>query len=181
LKFCSACGGPLSVRVPKGDNRPRHVCNACERIHYQNPQVVVGCLPIWGQQILLCRRAIHPRRGFWTLPAGFMENGESTEDGAARETLEEACAEVRGLQLASVFSLPHIDQVHLFYRAELVEGRYAVGAETLEVGLFDEGEIPWSELAFATVRNALEQYFSERAEGLYATRAMTLRSDGDRV
>jgi ADP-ribose pyrophosphatase YjhB (NUDIX family) len=167
--------------VPEGDNRPRHVCDDCDSVHYQNPRVVVGCLPVWGESVLLCRRAIEPRKGFWTLPAGFMENGESTEAGAARETLEEACAEVTGLELATVLSLPRIDQVHLFYRAELVDGRYEAGDETLEAALFLEAEIPWSELAFATVRDTLRQYFGERARGCFSTRAITLLPGADRV
>ncbi|BAN50372.1 NUDIX hydrolase [Metapseudomonas resinovorans] len=163
MKFCSQCGSPVVQRIPEGDNRLRHVCDSCHAIHYQNPRIVAGCLPVWGEQVLLCRRAIEPRRGYWTLPAGFMENGETMAQAAARETLEEACARVRDLSLYTLFDLPHISQVYTFFRAELVDLDFAAGDESLEVRLFHEREIPWSELAFPTVGRTLECYFADRA------------------
>lgn len=170
MKFCSQCGYPVSQRIPEGDNRPRYVCGHCHAIHYQNPRIVAGCLPVWQQQVLLCRRAIEPRRGYWTLPAGFMENGETLEQAAVRETWEEACARVRDLKLYTLFDLPHINQVYLFFRAELVGPNFAAGDESLEVRLFDECDIPWSELAFPTVGRTLECYFADRREHRYPVR-----------
>ncbi|MGH8354455.1 MAG: NUDIX hydrolase, partial [Pseudomonas sp.] len=143
------------------------VCVQCQLIHYQNPRIVAGCLPVWGDQVLLCRRAIEPRRGYWTLPAGFMENGETMEQAAARETLEEACARVKDLSLYTLFDLPHISQVYLFFRAKLVDLDFAAGAESLEVQLFHERDIPWSELAFPTVGRTLECFFADRLQQSY--------------
>ncbi len=170
MKFCSQCGNLLAQRVPAGDNRPRYVCDHCHAVHYQNPRIVAGCLAVWGEQVLLCRRAIEPRRGYWTLPAGYMENGETLEQAAARETEEEACARVRDLTLYTLFDLPHINQVYLFFRAELADLDFAVGEESLEVQLFDERDIPWSELAFPTVGRTLECYFADRRENVYPVR-----------
>lgn len=170
MKFCSNCGKPVSQRIPTGDNRLRYVCEHCQTVHYQNPRIVAGCLPVWHGQVLLCRRAIEPRRGYWTLPAGFMENGETLEQAAARETWEEACARVRDLSLYCLFDLPHINQVYMFFRAELTDLDYAAGEESLEVRLFDEGDIPWSELAFPTVGRTLECYFADRREQRYPVR-----------
>lgn len=170
MKFCSHCGHPVSQRIPAGDNRLRYVCEHCHLVHYQNPRIVAGCLPVWGDQVLLCRRAIEPRRGYWTLPAGFMENGETLEQAAARETHEEACARVRDLALYTLFDLPHINQVYLFFRAELVDLDFAAGAESLEVQLFHEPDIPWSELAFPTVGRTLECYFADRRRHVYPVR-----------
>ncbi|MBT9531926.1 MAG: NUDIX hydrolase [Pseudomonas sp.] len=163
MKFCSQCASPVEQRIPEGDNRLRFVCPQCQTIHYQNPRIIAGCLPVWGEQVLLCRRAIEPRRGFWTLPAGFMENGETLEQAAARETLEEACARVHGMQLYTLFDLPHINQVYMLFRAELADLDFAAGEESLEVRLFDEQQIPWSELAFPTIGRTLECYFADRA------------------
>lgn len=162
MKFCSQCGAPVTLRVPEGDTLKRHVCDACQTIHYQNPRMVVGCVVEWGDRILLCRRAIEPRRGLWTVPAGYLEIGETLEQGAARETLEEANARVEIGPLYAVYNLPHISQVYLLFRAQLVEEKFGPGAETLEVTLCDEGDIPWDQLAFATVRNTLQHYFSDR-------------------
>ncbi|MBJ9976088.1 NUDIX hydrolase [Pseudomonas sp. S75] len=162
MNFCSACGNPVIQRIPEGDSRPRYVCPACHTIHYQNPNIVAGVLPTWGSQVLLCRRAIEPRRGFWTLPAGFMENGETLEQAARRETVEEACARVGSTALYQLFDLPHINQVHVFFRAELTDLDFAVGTESLEVRLFEEHEIPWEALAFRTVTRTLECYYRDR-------------------
>ncbi|SFH87113.1 ADP-ribose pyrophosphatase YjhB, NUDIX family [Pseudomonas guineae] len=170
MKFCSNCGGPISYHIPQGDNRLRHVCAQCQMVHYQNPRIIAGCLPIWGEQILLCRRAIEPRRGYWTLPAGFMENGETLEQAAARETQEEACARVRGLNLYTLFDLPHINQVYMLFRAELADLDFAPGEESLEVELFHEQDIPWSELAFPVVGRTLECYFADRITQHYPVR-----------
>ncbi|MDA1075249.1 MAG: NUDIX hydrolase, partial [Proteobacteria bacterium] len=152
MKFCSQCGQSVSRKVPMGDSRERFVCDACDAIHYQNPRVVAGCLPVWNDQVLLCRRAIDPRKGFWTLPAGFLENGEACEVGAARETFEEANAQVDVGELYTLFSLPHISQIYLFYRARLIDGIFSAGYESLEVALFDEAKVPWNELAFPVIK-----------------------------
>ena len=170
MNFCSHCGNPVTLRIPTGDTRPRFVCGHCHLVHYQNPKVVAGCIAVWQGQVLLCRRAIEPRRGFWTLPAGFMENGETLEQAASRETLEEACAQVTDLALYTVFDLPHISQVQVFYRAEMSEPVFAVGEESLEVGLFAQNQIPWAELAFPTVGRTLEYFFADRLEHNYPVR-----------
>ncbi len=153
--------------IPAGDSLPRHVCSQCHTIHYQNPKMVVGAIPEWQDQILLCRRAIEPRYGYWTLPAGFMENLESTEQAAARETLEEACARVEVGPLFSMVSVPHISQVHIFYRARLLDLDFAPGEESLEVRLFREDEIPWEELSFRSVILSLRAYFADRRAGQF--------------
>jgi ADP-ribose pyrophosphatase YjhB (NUDIX family) len=165
MKFCSSCGAQVSLRIPVGDNRPRYVCDACSTIHYQNPLIVAGAIPVWEDRVLLCRRAIEPRHGLWTLPAGFMEKGETTPQAAQRETLEEACARVQVEALYTVFNLPHIDQVYLMFRAQLCDPGFAPGAESLEVALFAETEIPWKQLAFPVMRETLRLYFADRARG----------------
>ncbi len=159
--YCSNCGNPVVEMIPEGDSRPRHVCESCKTVHYQNPNIVAGCIPTWEGRLLLCRRAIEPRLGLWTLPAGFMENGESTEQAAARETLEEACAEVDKLALYGVFSIPQINQVYMMFRASLANGSFRPGPESLDVQLFDEHEIPWDELAFPVVKLTLERYYND--------------------
>lgn len=170
MKFCSECGEAVHRAIPEGDDRQRYVCTGCHTIHYQNPKVIVGVLPVFGDRILMCRRAIEPRRGFWTIPAGFMENGETTLQGAARETWEEARARVIEPTLYRLFDLPHINQVYLFYRAEVVEGRFGVGPESVESALFEEREIPWEEIAFPVVRVTLQEYLSDRVDGHYPVR-----------
>ena len=171
MKFCSQCGNSVSQHIPQGDSRLRYVCDHCHTIHYQNPNIVAGCLPTWGTQVLLCRRAIEPRKGYWTLPAGFMENGETVEQAARRETLEEACAQVQQLAIYTLIDVPHINQVHIFYRAQLQSPDFAAGEESLEVRLFDEADIPWSELAFRTVSRTLECFFSDRPTQAYPVRS----------
>lgn len=173
MKFCCYCSGPLEQLVPAGDNRLRHVCTSCHAIHYQNPRIVAGCLPVWGEQVLLCRRAIEPRRGFWTLPAGFMENGETMAQAAVRETAEEACARVGSLNLYTLYDLPHISQLYVFFRAELLDLDFHAGDESLEARLFHEHEIPWRELAFPTVGRSLEHYFADRK-----TQTFPIRNEG---
>jgi ADP-ribose pyrophosphatase YjhB (NUDIX family) len=167
MKFCSQCGAPVTLRVPAGDTLKRHVCDACQAIHYENPRMVVGCIVEWDDRILLCRRGIEPRHGLWTVPAGYLEVGETLEQGAERETLEEATARVEIGPLYAVYNIPHISQVYLLFRARLLDERVQPGAETLEVALYDEAAIPWDQLAFATVRNTLQHYFSDRRKGAF--------------
>lgn len=167
FRHCKACGQPVAYRVPADDTRERAVCTACETIHYENPLNVVGTLPVWDEQVLLCRRAIEPRYGLWTLPAGFMELGETLEQGAQRETLEEAGARVELQGLYTVLNVVRVGQVHLFYRARLQDLDFAPGTESLEVALFREPEIPWDQLAFRTTAETLRRYFSDRARGQF--------------
>ncbi len=158
----------MTLRIPAEDSRPRHVCTQCDTIHYENPKLVIGAIPVWEDKVLLCKRAIEPRHGLWTLPGGFMENGESTGQAAIRETLEEAHARVELDELYSMYSLPYINQVHLFFRARLLDLDFAPGIESLEVRLFSEADIPWQELAFRPVRFSLEHFFNERKQGKFS-------------
>ena len=167
MKFCSNCGAPVTRKVPPGDSLPRYVCDACNTIHYQNPRMVVGCIVEWDERILLCRRAIEPRHGLWTVPAGYMENGETMHQGAIRETLEEANARVELGALYAIYNIPHINQVYILFRARLLDLDFKAGAETLDVNLFAERDIPWEQLAFATVRNTLTHYYADRRAGEY--------------
>ncbi|MEY5100555.1 MAG: hypothetical protein RJA36_3274 [Pseudomonadota bacterium] len=172
INFCRQCGVTVEHRVPDdGDTRVRAVCPACGTIHYQNPLNVVGTVPHLGQQVLLCKRNIEPRRGFWTLPAGFMELGESTAEGALRETLEEAGAEIELEGLFTVLNVVRVGQVHLYYRARLLSDRFDPGHETMEARLFHEHEIPWEEIAFRTVKETLERFFDDRRRGQFAIHA----------
>ncbi|MFT5321867.1 MAG: ADP-ribose pyrophosphatase YjhB (NUDIX family) [Pseudohongiellaceae bacterium] len=164
MKYCSGCGSKISLKIPENDDRERHVCDDCGVIHYQNPNIIVCSLPCHEDQVLLCRRSIEPRYGLWTLPGGFMENNETTLEGAHRETLEEACARIEIHSLYSYYSLPHINQVHLFYRATLLDLDFAPGDESLEVKLFHHHEIPWEEIAFPAVSNTLEHYYRDLPE-----------------
>lgn len=183
MKFCSNCANPVSFIVPPGDNRQRFCCSACNSIHYQNPRAVVGTLPVLGERVLLCKRAIEPRYGYWTLPAGFMENGETTAEGASRETLEEAGARVELQGLYSLIDVPHVDQIHLFFRARLLNTDFDPGTESLEVKLFDESQIPWDNIAFRTVSQTLRWFFEDRAGAnlaggaSFALRTTSLRFD----
>jgi ADP-ribose pyrophosphatase YjhB (NUDIX family) len=171
MKFCSECGAPVVISLPQDDHRERHVCTVCNTIHYQNPKLIVGAIPEWEDgRILLCRRAIEPRHGLWTLPAGFMENGETTGQAAARETLEEANASIDVLALYAMYNLPHIDQVQLLYRAKLLDLNFFPGVESLEVQLFSEDEIPWDTLAFRPIRFSLEHFFTDRKRGEFIFR-----------
>ncbi|MGH9493305.1 MAG: NUDIX hydrolase [Terriglobales bacterium] len=176
MKFCSNCGAPLELKIPLGDTLPRHVCDACSTIHYQNPRMVVGCIAEWEDRILLCRRGIEPRHGLWTVPAGYMENGETTFQGAIRETLEEANARVEIGPLYALYNIPHISQVYLLFRARLLDADVRPGAETLEARLFAEHEIPWDRIAFASVRNALTHYYDDRRNGTYPFHMGTIES-----
>lgn len=160
----------MSLRIPEGDNRERFVCDtpSCGTIHYQNPRIIAGCLPIYGDQILLCKRAIEPRYGLWTLPAGFMENGETTEEGALRESWEEAKANCTVKQLYGVYNIPHISQVYFIYLAELNDLTFGAGPESLEVKLFDEADIPWDKMAFNIMTAVLKRYLKDRKENKVA-------------
>ena len=175
MKFCANCGAPTTRRVPPGDSLPRYLCDACGSIHYQNPRLVVGTLPEWEGKVLLCRRAIEPRYGYWTLPAGFMENDETPGEAAARETLEEAGARVELSAPFSMISVPYVNQVHLFYRARLLDLDFKPGVESLEVALCEEAKIPWQEIAFRTVGATLKHWFADRARGAYAFHAEDLK------
>lgn len=167
INFCCSCGAPVTLKVPPGDSLPRHVCEACHTIHYSNPKLVVGSLPVWEDKVLLCRRAIEPRQGFWTLPAGFMENNETMTDAATRETLEEAQARIELDGLFTLVSIPYISQVHVIYRARLLDLDFAPGVESLEVALFREEDIPWEQLAFRSVSLTLRHFFDDRRQGRF--------------
>lgn len=167
MHYCSLCGSTVTIKVPAGDNRERHVCDTCDTIHYQNPKIVAGCIPVWRHRILLCKRAIEPRSGLWTLPAGFMENGESTADAAIRETWEEAQANVKINSLFGVFSIPHINQVYMMFLASLATDDFASGPESADVRLFTDDEIPWDELAFPVISLTLERYLADKQTGQF--------------
>lgn len=165
MKFCSDCAKPVRFGIPDGDHLPRYVCDHCGTIHYRNPRLVVGCVPEYQGKILLCRRAIEPRRGYWTLPAGFMENGESLQTAAARESMEEALANVDIGSLVAIVHVLHAEQVHVMFRAKLLNPDFGAGPESLEVALFDEQDIPWAEMAFRSVDFALRRYLEDRRLG----------------
>lgn len=167
MKFCSECGALVNRLIPPGDTHERFVCAACTTVHYQNPKMVVGCIPEWEDQILLCRRAIDPRHGLWTLPAGFMELAETTAEAAAREALEEANASIEIGDLYTLYNLPHISQVYLIYRGRLRNLDFSPGIESLEVRLFRESEIPWDQMAFRVITYTLEHFFADRRQGHY--------------
>jgi ADP-ribose pyrophosphatase YjhB (NUDIX family) len=162
MNFCSHCGHPVSQKIPEGDNRLRYVCENCHRIHYQNPRIVAGCLLVYDNQVLLCRRGIEPRSGYWTLPAGFLENGETAAMGALRETREEANANAEIIDIYTMFSLPHISQVYMFFRGTLLDLDFSAGEETTDVRLFEEDQIPWDNLAFPVITETLNHYFEDR-------------------
>ncbi len=179
MNFCSHCGsGALTLRIPDDDTRLRYVCPDCGTIHYENPRLIVGTLPVWGDQVLLCRRAIEPRRGLWTLPAGFLENDEPLEAGAARETVEEANANVDQLAMYTVISVLHVHQVHVIFRARLLDLGFSAGPESLEVKLFHEDEIPWETIAFRTIARSLRNFFLDRRDGAWPLRLSTIERGG---
>lgn len=168
IQHCKACGCAVTYRVPDdGDTRERAVCNACHTIHYENPLNVVGTVPVWGNQVLLCKRNIEPRLGKWTLPAGFMELNETVAEGAARETVEEAGAQFEMQELFALMNVTRVGQVHFFYRAQLTSDKFDPGHETQEARLFAEHEIPWDEIAFRTVKETLQHYFADAKTGKF--------------
>ena len=173
--FCAHCGAPVRVATPEGDARPRAMCTQCNAIHYKNPKIVVGCIPQWQEgnatKVLLCKRAIEPRYGFWTLPAGFMENGEPLDEGAAREASEEANAKLGIGALFAVIDVPAVNQVHMFYRATLLSLDFHAGEESLDVQLFAIDDIPWEEIAFPTVKTALKRFVETLAGAIHADAA----------
>jgi ADP-ribose pyrophosphatase YjhB (NUDIX family) len=174
IQHCRVCGAATQYRVPPDDNRERAICSACGEIHYENPLNVVGTVPVWGDQVLLCRRNIEPRHGMWTLPAGFMELGESTQEGALRETIEEAGANVEMQELFSVLNVVRVGQVHFFYRARMLDTSLNPGPESIEARLFREDEVPWDLLAFRTVRQTLELFFADRRHGQFSVHAQDI-------
>ena len=182
MKFCHQCAGSLILRIPDGDDKPRHCCTECDTIFYLNPKNVVGTLPFFENKVLLCKRAIQPRIGKWTLPAGYMENGESSLDGAIRETREEAGASVivKSDSLYTLFNLPKINQVYMFFRTELANLDFAAGIESQEVALFSEAEIPWQEIAFPVVKSTLEHYFDDLRRNQYPVRMFDVHHSKDR-
>ncbi|MCZ6803167.1 MAG: NUDIX hydrolase [Proteobacteria bacterium] len=162
--YCCYCSAELVYEIPDDDNRNRYICKRCDTIHYQNPKIVAGCIPVWEDQVLLCKRAIEPRHGYWTLPAGFMESGETSLEAGIRETLEEANARVEVQDLFAVFNLPYVDQVYMMFRARLLDLDFYPGEESLEVKLFNEDDIPWDKLAFTTIRETLKFYLHDRGQ-----------------
>ncbi len=183
LNFCQHCGAPLVQKIPPGDDRERHCCERCATIFYQNPKNVVGTIPVHENKVLLCKRAIEPRVGKWTLPAGFMENGESSLHGAIRETREEAGAEVtvNDDSLYTLFNLPRINQLYIFFRAQLTSLNFSAGLESEEVALFMEHEIPWDEIAFPVVRHTLEHYFQDLPNSRFPVRMFDVHHNDDRT
>jgi len=162
MKYCSNCGQLVEREIPAGDTRIRSVCHHCTSIHYVNPKIVAGTIPVYGSKILLCKRAIEPRLGYWTLPAGFMEMEETTTEAAKRETWEEAEATVNIDGMYTMISVPHISQVHIFFRATMTDDSFGIGSETLATQLFEEDDIPWDEIAFSTVKKTLRYFFEDR-------------------
>ena len=181
MNYCSHCGSnQLAWRVPPEDTHPRFVCGVCHTIHYQNPKVVTGCLPVWEDRVLLCRRAIEPMHGLWNVPSGFLENGESVSEGARREVREEAEAEVEIGHLITLYSIERINQVYLQFVGRLVDGAFGVGVESLETKLFTEEEVPWDEIAFTSSEFTLRHYFADRARGLQQLHRASYPATGPR-
>jgi ADP-ribose pyrophosphatase YjhB (NUDIX family) len=178
MNFCSQCGGAVVLKVPDDDERPRYVCPSCGTIHYQNPKLVVGCIPVWEDQILMCRRNIEPRKGYWTLPAGFLENGETTAAGARRETLEETASTVTDLVPYLMVDIVHIHQIYLMFRSRLLAPDFHPTRESSEVKLLDEADIPWDDIAFKVIEKTLRRYFQDRPSGHFAFRTDQIGKPG---
>ncbi len=166
MNFCSNCGHKVVFKAVEGDSIPRYVCDNCETIHYQNPKVITGALPIWEDKVLLCKRGISPRTGFWNVPGGYMENGESVEDGAVREVREETLSAVKIIGLHTLYSIPKINQVYMHFLADLQDLNFGPTIESLEVRLFTEEEIPWKEIAFTSSSFTIKKYFEDRRNGV---------------
>ncbi|MBB6520739.1 NUDIX hydrolase [Pseudoteredinibacter isoporae] len=179
MNFCSDCGHKLILAIPAGDLRERHICNQCSRIHYENPKLVVGVIAHWQDQVLLCRRGIEPQKGLWCLPAGFMENGESSDEGAMREAEEETRAQLEIESLYAVYNLPHINQTYMYYLAKLITPKVEAGLETLEAQLFKQHEIPWSQLAYPSIAAALQQFFIDQKRGQFPLIHETINSQAN--
>lgn len=179
MKYCSQCGSTVSQRIPEQDDRPRYICDTCHYIHYENPRIVVCALPCYEDKVLMCKRAIEPRYGLWTLPGGFMENDETTQDAALRETWEEARANISIGNMYALYNLPHINQVHIFYLAQLESTDYAAGMESLQVELLTEQETPWDEIAFTAVHDALQHYFRDRRSQHFPMHVADITPKGD--
>lgn len=181
MKFCSECGSNVSLGVPEGDDHLRHICDDCGTIHYRNPKVIAGCIPVWQDKVLLCKRAIDPRKGFWTLPAGYMEQGETLGQAAVREAWEEANVLVELDKLYTLFSLPEISQIYIFFRARMVDERFSPGLESLETQLFSEEEIPWDDISFETVYRSLVYFFADRKQGEFILHDEDIYGDAPRI
>jgi ADP-ribose pyrophosphatase YjhB (NUDIX family) len=179
MKYCCQCGNAVSLRIPRGDDRHRIVCDQCEWVHYENPRMIVCTVPCYEDQVLLCKRSIEPRWGLWTVPGGFMENGETLQNGALRETTEEAGARVSLDSLYAIYNLPHIDQVHFFFLGKLLDVDFQAGKESLEVALFREAEVPWQQIAFPAVTNVLRHYFRDRQQACYPLRINDVQVSAD--
>ena len=175
MNFCSNCGAPVTLRIPEGDDRERYGCDACGRIHYENPKMVVGCIPEWEEKIMLCRRDIEPQKGLWTLPAGYLEKGETVKEGAIRETLEESGATVTDLHTYLMLDIVYIGQIYLMFIARMEAPRFHPTHESSEVALFSEDEIPWDAIAFRAIEKTLRCYFSDRAKGEFPFRNRQIR------
>lgn len=180
MKFCSDCGHTVDLRIPPGDHLPRHVCSACGTIHYRNPRVIVGCVPEWEGRILMCRRNIEPRLGLWTFPAGFLELGETTAEGAARETREESQAEVEIGSLLCVIDVPYVSQIYVTHRGRMKSPHHGPTPESSETVLLREDEIPWDDIAFPTIWHSLKFYFEDRARGIEAIHSLELKARSPR-
>ena len=173
-KYCFECGATMNFAIPAGDHLPRHACSKCDYVHYINPKVICGCIPLWQGKILLCRRNIEPRLGYWTIPAGFMEQNETTEQGAARETIEESLATVDIVRLHGVYNIPHISQVYFLYVANIIDGHFGTTPESSEVALFDIEDIPWDDMAFNVVSQALREFITQSQHNQFETVHRTL-------
>ena len=174
MNYCTKCGKPLISRIPEGDDRKRDMCTACGTVHYSNPKIVVGAIPVFQDRILICRRAIEPRYGLWTLPAGFMEDDETVEQGVRREAMEEAGIKLTYLVPYTLFSLPFVSQVYMMFRAVMPTPRFTAGKESLEVKLIYESEIPWNELAFPVIEETLRFFINDRAKGRFEFHSGTI-------
>ena len=167
MKYCSHCGSRVTHRTPEGDDRPRYMCDACGVIHYRNPKLVVGVIPVWKDAVLLCRRAIEPRYGLWTIPAGYLEEGETVEEGVLRETVEEAGAKIAFLEPYALYNIAFISQIYLIFRGGLTDGTFSSGHESLEARLFAKEDIPWDDLAFTVIHEVLRRYLADRSRGAF--------------
>lgn len=177
IKFCTACGSPTKQKIPLDDDHIRSVCtnSNCALVHYTNPKMVVGCIPELNGQVLLCKRNIEPRKDKWTLPAGYLENGESVQDGAIRETCEETMAEVKIIEPYRLFNIVFVDQIYFMFRARLMSGKFGPTKESTDVRLFDEKDIPWEDIAFEVIKQTLEHYFQDRKKGMFPFKIFDLR------